>query len=240
MNDRRSLEGKTILIFGGGRGLGRAVAICSAQAGADVAVVSRTESEISEVVAEITKSGRRGLALVGDAREPVRVEGVVGETIREFGKIDVLVNCQGESLIRPVADTTMEDFDRMVDANLRSVYVTCKAVIVEMTKQGSGHIINISSRVGIHGAPSVTAYTAAKAGVIGLSKALALELKGSNIKVNVVCPAPMDTPMRWEATPEFDRTKVISPESVAELVVLLASMPDSSMEGVVVPTSINL
>ncbi len=164
---------------------------------------------------------------------------MVKETVAHFSKVDILVNSQGESLIKPTVETSLEELDRLLQVNLRSVFLTCQAVLPYMLKQKSGHIFNISSRAGITGAASIAAYTATKAGVIGLSKALAIELKPHNIKVNVICPAPMDTPMRWKATPEFDPSKVIKPEIVAQIVVLLASMENVFVEDPVVPTSIN-
>ena len=239
MSDASVLKSKTALIFGGGRGLGRSIAMACAKAGAEVAIVSRSRDELSRVSEEIAASGGTSLALVGEATDQVRVTEIVEEMVKKLGKIDILVNCQGESLIKPILSTSMDEFDRIIDVNLRSVYITCKAAIEQMVKQKSGCIINISSRVGVTGAASVAAYSAAKAGVIGLSKALALELKGQNIKVNVIGPAPMDTPMRWKATPDYDRKKVIAPERVAGLVVVLASMPDTFLEDVLVPISVN-
>jgi 3-oxoacyl-[acyl-carrier protein] reductase len=231
--------GKTALVVGGGRGLGRCIALALSREGADVVVAARTKSEIDEVAEEVRKLGRRALAVKTDVVDYEQVLKMVQETLNEFGKIEILVNCQGESLVKPTVETKLEELDLAINTNLKSVFYTCLAVLPSMLKQKNGHIINMSSLVGVEGAAKVAAYTAAKAGVIGLSQSLALELKSENIKVNVICPAPMDTSMRWKATPDFDRKKVIRPETVAELVVLLVSWDDCLVQQVIIPASIN-
>jgi NAD(P)-dependent dehydrogenase (short-subunit alcohol dehydrogenase family) len=234
------LTDKTAIVVGAGRGLGRSIALAFAREDVSVAIASRTESEIHKVADELRTRGRgRVLAVKTDATDYEQANLMVRRTVQEFGKVDVLVNCQGTALIKPTIQTTVEDWSRIVNGNLTSVFNTCRAVLPQMLNQKSGHIINISSRAGVTGAGGVAAYSAAKAGVIGLSKALAHELKAANIKVNVICPAPMDTPMRWESTPQFDHAKAMKPEYIAEFVVLIASMPDIILEDVLTPTSIN-
>lgn len=234
------LEGKTAIVVGGGRGLGRSIALAFARQGADLVIASRTESEIRKVADELRALGHAGvLAVKTDATDYEQANSMVRRTVQEFGRVDVLVNCQGTALIKPTIQTTVEDWSRIIDGNLTSVFYTCRAVLPQMLNQKSGHIINISSRAGVTGADRVAAYSAAKAGVIGLSKALAQELKSENIKVNVICPAPMDTSMRWKSTPQFDPNKAMKPEHVAEFVVLIASMSDIVVEDVLIPASIN-
>jgi len=233
-----ALKGKAALVVGGGRGLGRTTAIALAREGVGVAVAARTRTEIEMTAEAIRQMGQRSRAIVADVTDYLQVRQMVQATLETLEKIDILVNCQGESLIKPMVDTIPEELDKIVNTNLRSVYFTCQAVLPHMVKQKSGHIINISSRVGVTGAANVVAYTASKSGVIGLTKALAQEVKGENIKVNVICPSPMDTPMRWRTTPDFDKTKVIDSERVAQLIVLLASMQDTFVEDVVVPVSV--
>lgn len=231
--------GKTALVVGGGRGLGRCIALALAREGADIVVAARTKSEIDGAAEEIRKLGRRALAVKTDVVDYGQVVKMVEASLNEFGRIEILVNCQGEGLVKPTVETNLEEFDLAIDTNLKSVFYTCLAVLPTMLKQKSGHIVNVSSLVGVEGAAKVAAYTAAKAGVIGLSQSLALELKSKNIKVNVICPAPMNTGMRWKNTPDFDRKKAISPETVAELVVLLVSWDDCLIQQVIIPASIN-
>lgn len=236
-----ALSGKTAIVVGGGRGLGRCVALAMAREGADVIIAARTKPEIDHVAGEITRLGHRALAVKTDAVDYEQVKKMVQDTLSKFEKIDILVNCQGQSLVKPTFEVSPEEWDVTLNSNLKSVFQTCAAVLPNMVKQRSGHIINISSKVAATGgAAGVAAYTAAKAGVIGLSQSLALEFKSYNIKVNVICPAPMDTTMRWKATPDFDRKKVMRPEEIAELVVLLASWPNSVLQEPIVPASVSM
>ncbi len=124
--------------------------------------------------------------------------------------------------------------------NTRSVFLTNRAALRPMLAAGRGLIVNVASRAGITGAPNVAAYTAAKAAVIGLSRALAQEVKGRGVRVACLAPAPMDTPMRWAATPGFDPTRLLSTDAVVDLVLYLAGHPDVTLEDPVVPMSIRL
>jgi len=238
----KKLNGKVAVVIGGGRGLGRSVALAFAKEGAITVVVARTESEIEDTANQITKIGGKAMAIKADVTVKKQVVELFEKILGKTRRIDILVNCQGEALIKPTLDTTEKDWKKIIDANLKSTYFTCQAVIPKMIDQGGGHIINISSRAGLWypGGGENTLYKAAKMGLIGFSKALADEMKKHNIKVNTLCPGPMDTPMRWTATPNFDRHKTISPDNVADVVVLIASWQDIYMEEVIVPVSVNL
>jgi len=231
------LDGQRALVIGGGRGLGRATALVFAQEGADVAVAARTEPEIKSVADEIRNLGRESLAVVTDATDSLQVEKLVEETVKVFGRIDILVNCQGDWLIKPTLETTEEDWDHIFDANLKSVYFACKTVLPHMIERGTGHIFNISSQAGLWypGGGIISLYKASKLGLVGFSKALASEFQGKGIGVHVICPAPMDTPMRWEATPNAIKEALLQPETVADIMVLIASHPDLKLDEVIVP-----
>jgi NAD(P)-dependent dehydrogenase (short-subunit alcohol dehydrogenase family) len=231
--------GRSALVVGGGRGLGRAIALQLAATGYRIALAARTQSEIEQVAEEIAVRGGHALALSADATQPDAVSRLAERVLAEYGRIDVLVNCAGEALIRPTLENTPADFQRIIASNLTSVFLTCRAIMPQMMRQREGHIVNIASKVGRDGAVNVAAYTAAKAGVIGFSKALGLELKPYNVKVSVICPSPMDTKMRWDATPDFDLAKTIRPESVAQLVQLLVTNPDMTIDELF-PSSIRL
>lgn len=227
-NDSASAQ-PAALIVGAGRGLGRAIALELARRGYRV-VAARTPSEIEAVASEITAQGGAALAIQADATQTADIERLVQRTLDTFGQIDVLVNCAGEPLIKPTAQTSDADWQRIIASNLTAVFLTCRAVMPHMMARRQGHIVNISSKVGRDGAPNVAAYTAAKAGVIGLSKALAAELKPYTVRVSVIAPSPMDTPMRWAATPNFDRTKTIPPERIAQLVAFVIADPTTNIE----------
>jgi NAD(P)-dependent dehydrogenase (short-subunit alcohol dehydrogenase family) len=231
------LEGRIALVVGGGRGLGRATAKVFASEGADVVVAARTKSEIDKVVEEIKSLEGEGLAIQTDATNPEQVTRMVDITIKDYGKIDILVNCQGDWLIKPTLETTEEDWDRLFDANLKSVYHTCKTVLPYMVEQKQGHIFNISSQAGMWypGGGIISIYKAAKLGLIGFSKALASEFQANGIGVHVLCPAPMDTPMRWEATPNAKKEALLKPDTVADIMVMIASHPSLNLSEVIVP-----
>lgn len=235
------LDNKTAIIVGGGSGLGRSVALALAQEGANVAVAGRTQSAINGTVDLVNGIGGKALAVKVDATMKPEVVKMVDITIEKFGSIDILVNCQGYNVLKPTVETTEDEWQAVVFTNMKSVYLTCQAVIPQMIKQGGGHIFNVSSRAGLWypGGGMIPLYKGAKLGLIGFSKALADENRKHNVKVNILAPAPMDTPMRWRDTPNFDRKKVISPDRVASLIALLASWPDTYIEEVIVPISIN-
>jgi len=233
------LNGICTLVVGGGRGLGRATALAFAREGADVVVAARTQSEIEKVAKEIKKLGRKTAAIKTDATVNSQVQALVQEALKILGKIDVLVNCQGDWLIKPTLETTEEEWDRIVDTNLKSVYLSCRAVLPTMIKQKSGHIFNISSKAGLWypggGKPPISIYKASKMGLIGLSKALAEEHVADGIGVHCICPAPMDTPMRWAASPDAKKERLLSPDTVAELMVMIASHADLNISEVIAP-----
>jgi fengycin family lipopeptide synthetase B len=238
-----NLDGKIAIVVGGGSGLGRSVALAFAAEGAVVLVAARTQSAIDETVSMVNDIGGKALAVETDATIKSQVTKMVEVAIANFGRIDILVNCQRRNVIKPTVETTEEEWQGVVFSNMKSVYLTCQAVIPSMIKQGGGHIFNVSSRAGLWypggGTPPISIYKGAKLGMIGFSKALADENRKYNIKVNILAPGPMDTPTRWKETPDFDRNKVISPERVASLITLLASWPDTYMEEVIVPVSVN-
>ena len=231
------LDGYTALVVGGGRGLGKATALTFAREGADVAVAARTGSEIEAVAEEVAFMGRRSLAVQTDATVSSQVSRMVDVTLEGLDKIDFLVNCQGDWLIKPTLETTEEDWDHVMDANLKSVYLVCKAVLPHMVERGSGHVFNVASQAGLWypGGGIISLYKAAKMGLVGFSKALADEHARNGIGVHCICPAPMDTPMRWEATPGALKEALLRPETVADLMVAIASHPDLRLSEVIVP-----
>ncbi len=235
--DMGRLDGMSALVVGGGRGLGRATALLFAREGADVVVAARTRSEIDDVAEEIRGLGRRAAAVETDATVASQVKRLVNETLGTLGKIDILVNCQGDWLIKPTLETTEQEWDHILDTNLKSVYLTCKAVLPHMIERRSGHIFNVSSQAGLWypGGGIITLYKASKMGLIGFSKALASEQAENGIGVHCICPAPMDTPMRWEATPNAKKEALLRPESVADIMATIASHPDLLLSEVIVP-----
>jgi NAD(P)-dependent dehydrogenase (short-subunit alcohol dehydrogenase family) len=235
------LENQVALVFGGGRGLGKACALVFAAEGADIAVVARTKKEIDAVAKEVLKFGRRAIAIRANAIKPQEVQKAVDETMESYGKIDVLVNSQGDWLIKPTLKTTEEDWDHIIDTNLKSVYLTCRAVLPHMIARKCGHIFNVGSASGLWypGGGIITIYKASKMGLTGFSKALAEEQAPNGIGVHLIAPHPMDTPMRWESTPSADKPALIRPDVVADLMATIASHPELRISEAIVP-EINL
>lgn len=188
--DRFRMDGEVAIITGGGRGIGRAIALAFAEAGADVAILSRTESDLNDVVGEIEGMGRRGLALVGDVRRREALERMVQETVDILGRVDVLVNNAGHFQIWAPADkVSEEEWDDVVKAHLKASFLASQLVAQHMLPQKKGSIINITSIAGVVGLPLTVSYTAAKWGMTGMTKAMALDWGSHNIRVNAIAPA---------------------------------------------------
>jgi 3-oxoacyl-[acyl-carrier protein] reductase len=188
-----SLEGKVAVITGGGRGIGRAIALDFARNGADVVVAARTIAEIEAVAAEIQDLGAQSMAIRTDMTKESDIVNLIRQAHERFGKIDILVNNAGVSTGVEIKNTKTEDWDFLINVNLRGVFLATREALKIMTKQQSGCIISMGSGFGIEGQPYYSAYGASKAGVILLSDALAKEER--HIKVYVINPGLIDTKM---------------------------------------------
>ena len=187
------LEGKRTFITGGGRGIGRAIALKFASEGADVAVVARTSSEIDAVAEEIKEKGRRALAIPCDVGDSKEVDEAVQRAIRELGGVDVLVANAGALLHARLEETTDALWDEMMRVNLNGAFYAFRAAVGEMSERGWGRLIAISSVSGKIGGANRSAYHAAKHGVLGLVRSVALEVAAAGVTVNAICPGFVDT-----------------------------------------------
>ncbi len=192
-----SLEGQAALVTGARRGIGRAIAIGIAEAGADIAICDKIveDGELQSVTEEIQKIGRRCIAVQADAAKKSDVDNLVKRTIGEFGTIDILVNNAGVSSQPTMLETSEEEWQNQIDVTLKSAYLCSQAVGRGMVERKSGKIINIASCAGIRGFAEQNTYNVAKAGVIMLTKVLARSLGKYNIRVNAIAPSMIDTPM---------------------------------------------
>ncbi len=239
---RFGLAGKSVLVTGGSRGIGRQIALSMAEAGADVAFTySRSEEAAAEVSDEIVKIGRKSLAIQADAVDLARAAEVVDEVVKEFGKIDVLVNNAGITRDTLIMRMSEEQWDEVITTNLKSVFNYSKSVIRSMMRQRSGSIVNISSVIGLMGNPGQTNYAASKAGIIGFTKSLAKEIGSRNIRVNVVAPGYITTELTQDL-PEQQKEamekatplgRAGTSEDVADMVIFLASEASSYITGMV-------
>jgi NAD(P)-dependent dehydrogenase (short-subunit alcohol dehydrogenase family) len=244
-NDIRTLEGRIALVTGASSGLGRATAIALARAGADVAIVARSEEELDSVRGEITKVGRRALVLPVDLASVDDTTEAVRQSVEELGRVDVLVNAAGTDTPGTVEALDIEGWDRTLAVNLRAPFLLSKAAFPHMREAGGGTIINISSVAGKKGWANASAYCASKFGLTGFTEALADEGKEHGIRAIVLYPGAMAT--NWGAFSPEERqgselneappTRVLQPERVADLIVWFAASPPEFVltEGIVLP-----
>ncbi|SET83838.1 3-oxoacyl-[acyl-carrier protein] reductase [Salinibacillus kushneri] len=234
------LDGKNALVTGASRGIGRAIALELARNGANVAVnYAGNEQKAKEVVQEIERLGGKAFPVQANVSNAEDVKGMVKSVIDTFGSLDVLVNNAGITRDNLLMRMKEEDFDEVIDTNLKGVFLTTKAVTRQMMRQKSGRIINIASIVGIAGNPGQANYVAAKAGVIGLTKTTAKELASRNILVNAVAPGYISTDMTDELDDEtremmlstIPLNRLGNPENVAKVVKFLASDDADYMTG---------
>lgn len=188
------LEGKVALITGGGTGIGQDAAVGMAGEGARVAVLGRRLEPLNETVDLIKKAGGEALAISADVTAIEAMERARQTIADAWGRLDVLVNNAGVHIVKPFLETSLEDFDRVYQTDLRSVFLVSQVMIPLMLKNSGGSVINISSILGVLGSPNNTAYCAMKGGVVQLTRAMAAEL-GPQIRVNCLCPSHIVTPM---------------------------------------------
>lgn len=239
---RFGLEGKSVLITGGSRGIGRQIALSMAESGANIAFTyARSDDAAGKVKDEIIKNGGKALAIKADAIDLKRAGEVIDEVVKEFGTIDVLVNNAGITRDTLIMRMSEEQWDEVITTNLKSVFNYSKSVIRPMMRQRSGSIINISSVIGLMGNPGQTNYAASKAGIVGFTKSLAKEIGSRNIRVNVVAPGYIVTELTHDL-PEQQKEamekatplgRAGTAEDVADTVIFLASEASSYITGMV-------
>jgi NAD(P)-dependent dehydrogenase (short-subunit alcohol dehydrogenase family) len=244
------LDGKTALITGATSGIGEATAIMFAEEGASVAVVGRDADRGHAVEEVIRSAGGKATFVQADVRRADDCHRAVGETIEQFGRLDVLFNNAGVYVANDTLGCSEEEWDAQVDTSLKGAFLMSKFALPHMVAQGSGSIVNCSSGWGLVGGEKAVAYCAAKGGMVVMTKAMALDHGGQGIRVNAVCPGDTDTPMehedaknqgkswdeyvRW-ATEGRPIARMASPDEVARAVLFLASDESSFITGAALP-----
>jgi 3-oxoacyl-[acyl-carrier protein] reductase len=239
MEGRLKLTGRVALVTGAAQGIGKAVALLLARNGADIIVSDINLEKAEETANEIKSIGRKALAVKGDVANWNDVERMVEVILEKFAKIDILVNNAGITRDKLILRMTEEDWDAVLDVNLKGTFHCTKAVVRHMAKQRSGKIVNIASVVGEMGNAGQANYSASKAGVIGLTKTIAREFAQRGININAIAPGYIETPMT-EALPEkakeelkrlIPMERLGKPEDVAEAVLFLVSEESSYITG---------
>jgi 3-hydroxybutyrate dehydrogenase len=242
-----SSAAKTALITGGGRGIGRAIALAFAREGLRIAVAARTAEQVEQVAAEI---GNDSIGLVCDVSDPESVTRMFSDVRERLGDADILVNNAGIAESATIVNTTDELWHRHLAINLSGTFYCTRAALPAMLKKGWGRVINIASIAGKTGAPYIAAYSASKHGVMGLTRSIALEVASSGVTVNAICPGYVDTDMvsrgveritsRTGRTAEealdtlkkmSPQNRLVTPEEVAAIALLLASEDGRGING---------
>ncbi|MDQ2904986.1 MAG: SDR family oxidoreductase [Chloroflexota bacterium] len=250
MADTLTLSGRRAVVTGAGRGIGRSIALALAQAGADVAVTARTGAELEQLVGEIQALGRRALATPCDVTSAEQVEAMVRTLLAGLGGLDILVNNAGNAGSHKFVNHPDELWQRMLAVNLTSVYMVSKAFVPTLIDQRWGRIINVASIASRVGGRYIAAYTAAKHGVLGLTRSLAVEMLPYNITVNAICPGYVNTPMtdasvsniaartgmaQEQARATLEKSspqqRLMEPEEVAAIAVFLAQESSRGITG---------
>ena len=235
------LSGKTAVVTGGSKGLGEQAAYALAEAGADVALVSRTRADLDSVAADIRRAtGRRAVGFVADVTRDADIRAMVAAVMAEFGQIDILINNAGIGGTTPVRDLDEAEWDRFMALNLKGPVLCSKHVGAEMARRKQGNIINVSSLFSKIVARYMAAYGATKAALVSFTRTLALEWARDNIRVNALCPGYFDTPMNhdfWDTKGgkgiigRIPMQRVGDPKEIKPAVVFLASDANTFMTG---------
>ena len=234
------LSGRTALVTGGSRGIGRAIALAFAAEGADVALTYRREHDAAgEVVDQIVDHGQRSLAVQADVAREDDVSRMVAQVLAKFGRVDVLVNNAGFVTLAPIESMDVTTWDEMIAAHLRGTFLVRRLVLPGMLERGDGRIINVSSQLGQIGRAWFTHYAAAKAGIIGFTRSLAHEVSARGVLVNCIAPGPINTGIvpdtagapRRDYISSMPIPRVGEPDEVAPAAVFLASAAASYFTG---------
>ncbi len=234
------LDAKIALVTGGARGIGREIALALASEGAQIAITDiKLEGAADEVLEQVRSKGLKGLALQSNARIFAEAQNAVDAVVKEFGRIDILINNAGITRDNLLMRMSEDEWDAVIGVNLKGTFNFCKAASRQMMAQRQGRIVNIASIVGIIGNAGQVNYSASKAGVIGLTKTLAKELASRNIQVNAVAPGFVDTEMTQKLTPQqrealmniIPMKRTAKPEEIASVVAFLVSPAASYMTG---------
>ncbi len=219
----RRLQGKVAIMTGGSRGIGRAISVALAGEGAMVVLSGRIEADLAETALRVKEAGGVPQIVTTELADEQSIKNLVTTTAKSFGRLDILINNAGITHSAPLDETRTEDLDRCWTVNARAPFLLCREALPLLKRAERATIVNISSVVGVKGYPLQSAYTASKHALRGMSIALAEELRGSSVRVHVICPGGVDTEMVSRVRPDINKDELIGPDEVAELVLYLVT-----------------
>jgi len=222
------LSGQVALVTGGGRGIGRSIALALSKAGARLFLTARSGRELESVAAEIRAGGGEADFLAADLCRAEGVEEVFGALRRRYAALDVLVNNAGLGLSGPLAEFPEESLDLLLGVNVKGLFLCCQQAMRRMVPARRGYIINISSVVGFKGYANQSAYAASKHAVMGITKSLAVEAQPHGIRVSVILPGAVDTGLMDALRPDLDKALLMKPQDVADAVLFLLSLSETA------------
>lgn len=219
----KQLASKVAIVTGASRGIGRAISVALAQEAATVVLAARSIRKLQETADKVTEGGGKAEIVVTELTEEESIKNLVKVTSEKFSRLDILINNAGVTHSARLEQTTTEDWERCMQVNARAPFILCREALPLLKKSQAGYIINIASVVGVKGYPLQSAYTSSKHALRGMTISLAEELKGSNIRVHLLCPGGVDTELVQEVRPDIKKDELMQPEEIAELVLYLVT-----------------
>lgn len=220
---KKQLAGKVAIVTGASRGIGRAISIALAKEGATVVLAARSIQKLEQTARQVTKEGGKAQIVVTELTDEESIKNLVRAAKEKYGRLDILVNNAGVTHSAKLGQTQTKYWDYCMQVNARAPFILCREALPLLRKAKAGYIINIASVVGVKGYPLQSAYTASKHAIRGMTISLAEELKGSNIRVHLLCPGGVDTELVQKVRPDIKKDELIKPEEVAELVIYLVT-----------------
>ncbi|HCO92409.1 MAG TPA: 3-oxoacyl-ACP reductase [Phycisphaerales bacterium] len=217
------LEGKVAIVTGASRGIGRAVSVALAQEAATVVLAARSIEELQNTADMVSQAGGKSKIIITELTEERSIKNLVEVTGEKYGRLNILVNNAGVTHSAKLEETLTEDWEHCLRVNARAPFILCREALPLLKQTQAAHIINIASVVGVKGYPLQSAYTASKHALRGMTISLAEELRGSNVRVHVLCPGGVDTDMVDRVRPDIAKDELIKPEEIAELVLYLVT-----------------
>jgi len=219
----KRLSGKVAIVTGASRGIGRAISAALAKEAATVVLAARSIRKLQETAEQVTHAGGKAEIVVTDLSEEEAIKNLVKVTGEKFGRLDILVNNAGITHSAKLEETATEDWERCIWVNARAPFILCREALPLLRKSERGYIINIASVVGVKGYPLQSAYTSSKHALRGMTISLSEELRGSNIRVHLLCPGGVDTELVQKVRPDIKKDELMQPDEIAELVLYLVT-----------------